>query len=93
MLMEKRIGAAIILVKDRAAINYLNKIVSEHAEIVIGRQGIPLQQKEINVITLVLEGSTDEIGSLTGKLGRLEGVQIKSALIKNDAVEADNSGN
>ena len=82
--MERRIGAAVMLIKERSAINKLNKIVSEHADIVIGRQGIPLHNKEMNVITLVLDGSTDEIGSLTGQLGRLTGVQIKSALIKGD---------
>ena len=82
--MEKRIGAAVILIKEKAAINHLNKIVSEHADIVIGRQGIPLQQKEISVITLALQGSTDEIGSLTGQIGRLNGVKIKSTLIKDD---------
>lgn len=82
--MEKRIGAAVILVKEKAAINQLNKIVSEHADIVIGRQGIPLQQSDLNVITLALQGSTDEIGSLTGQLGRLAGVKIKSALIKDE---------
>ena len=82
--MERRIGAAVMLIKDRSAISKLNQIVSEHADIVIGRQGIPLHNKEMNVITLVLDGSTDEIGSLTGQLGRLNGVQIKSALIKGD---------
>lgn len=82
--MERRIGAAVMLVKERSAISKLNQIVSEHADIVIGRQGIPLQNKEMSVITLVLDGSTDDIGSLTGQLGRLTGVQIKSALIKGD---------
>jgi putative iron-only hydrogenase system regulator len=82
--MERRIGAAVMLIKERSAINKLNQIVSEHADIVIGRQGIPLQNKDMSVITLVLDGSTDEIGSLTGQLGRLTGVQIKSALIKGD---------
>ncbi|PLX22915.1 MAG: CopG family transcriptional regulator [Salinivirgaceae bacterium] len=82
--MERRIGAAVMLIKDRSAINKLNQIVSEHADIVIGRQGIPIKDREMNVITLVLDGSTDEIGSLTGQIGRLTGVQIKSALIKGD---------
>ena len=82
--MERRIGAAVMLIKERSAVNKLNKIVSEHADIVIGRQGIPLKNKDMNVITLVLDGSTDEIGSLTGQLGRITGVQIKSALIKGD---------
>ncbi|NQT57928.1 MAG: hypothetical protein HQ557_02995, partial [Bacteroidetes bacterium] len=29
---------------------------------------------------LVVEGTTDAIGALTGKLGRLEGLQVKSVL-------------
>jgi metal-responsive CopG/Arc/MetJ family transcriptional regulator len=37
------------------------------------------------VISLVLEGTTDEIGSLTGQIGRINGVQTKSVLLKNDA--------
>ena len=37
---------------------------------IIGRQGIPLRERSINVISLVLEGDTDRMGSLTGKLGR-----------------------
>lgn len=82
--MERRIGAAILLVKNREAIQKLNTIVSNHADIVIGRQGIPLTEKNISIITLVLQGTTDEIGSLTGQLGRLTGVQIKSALIKDE---------
>lgn len=84
LLMEKRIGAAVLLVKDREAIKKLNEIVSHHADIVIGRQGIPLFEKNISIITLVLQGSTDEIGALTGQIGRLKGVQIKSALIKDE---------
>jgi len=82
--MERRIGAAVLLVKNREAIQKLNTIVSNHADIVIGRQGIPLLEKNISIITLVLQGTTDEIGSLTGQLGRLTGVQVKSALIKDD---------
>jgi len=35
------------------------------------------------LISLVLEGSTDQIGSLTGQLGRLKGIQVKSVLLKN----------
>lgn len=81
--MEKRIGAAIILVRDKESISKLNQITNNHSEIILGRQGIPLMHKGLNIISLVLEGTTNEIGSLTGQLGRLDGVQVKSVLLKS----------
>ncbi|HOG20177.1 MAG TPA: hypothetical protein PKW37_07030 [Salinivirgaceae bacterium] len=81
--MEKRIGAAIILIKDRSSATQLNEIISRHSNIIIGRQGVPLPSKGISVITLIFEGSTDDIGSLTGQIGRLQGLQIKSATLKS----------
>jgi putative iron-only hydrogenase system regulator len=80
--MEKRIGAAIILVEDKSAIPQLNDIISRHSHIIIGRQGVPLQNKGVSVITLIFEGTTDDIGALTGQIGRLRGLQIKSASLK-----------
>lgn len=76
--MEQRIGAVLILVGEGGDIQRINAIISEHAPIILGRQGIPLRERSINVISLVLEGDTDRIGSLTGKLGRLPGVRVKS---------------
>lgn len=80
--MESRIGSVIILVTPECDIHKVNHILSEHASIIMGRQGIPLRDRETNVISLVVEGNTDRIGSLTGQLGRLEGVRVKSVLVK-----------
>lgn len=80
--MEKRIGAAIILIESHEAVDAVNAILSQHASIILGRQGLPLRDKGISVINLILEGSTDVISSLTGKIGRLQGVQVKSVLTK-----------
>ena len=82
MLMEKRIGVAIILVENKDNIPKLNNILTKHYSIIIGRQGIPLRDKGINIISIVLEGTTNQIGSLTGQIGRLDGIQVKSVLIK-----------
>ena len=79
--MEKRIGTVIINIEKKEAIVRLNSIISEHVSIVIGRQGLP-RLDGTSIISLVLEGTTDEIGSLTGKLGRLQGIQVKSVLLK-----------
>jgi len=80
--MEKRLGTAIILIEDRNSVTSLNHIISKHAAVIIGRQGIPLRDKGLNIISLVLDGTTAEIGALTGQIGRLSGVQVKSALLK-----------
>jgi putative iron-only hydrogenase system regulator len=78
--MESRIGAVIVLVNGEGDINRINNIISEHSDIILGRQGIPLRERSTNVISLVLEGNTDQMGSLTGRLGRLPGVKVKSVL-------------
>jgi putative iron-only hydrogenase system regulator len=80
--MEKRIGAALILVENRESASRLNQILSVHADIIIARQGIPLHQRGIHVISLVLEGTSDEIGALTGPIGKLNGVQVKTLMLK-----------
>ncbi|OPY00414.1 MAG: hypothetical protein A4E60_02331 [Syntrophorhabdus sp. PtaB.Bin047] len=60
----------------------VNTLLSEYSEIILGRQGIPIRDHGINIISLVIEGNTDRINALTGKIGKLEGVEVKSILTK-----------
>jgi putative iron-only hydrogenase system regulator len=80
--MEKRLGAIIILVKEKENVQLLNEILTRHASVIIGRQGIPIRERSINVISLVIEGSNDEISTLSGQLGRLEGITSKAVFAK-----------
>ncbi|MBW6536569.1 MAG: hypothetical protein K0B11_16285 [Mariniphaga sp.] len=80
--MEKRTGTVLILIETRENVQILNDIISTHSQIIIGRQGLPRSNGQ-SIISLVLEGTTDQIGSLTGQLGRLKGIQVKSVLLKN----------
>ena len=80
--MEKRVGTVLIQVESRENVHPLNEIISNHSHIIIGRQGLP-RSNGLGLISLILEGSTDQIGSLTGQLGRLKGIQVKSVLLKN----------
>ncbi len=79
--MEKRVGTVIIAIGDKSQAPSVNGIISKHSEIVIGRLGLP-RHEGMSIISLVLEGTTDEIGALTGQLGNLEGVEVKSAVLK-----------
>lgn len=83
--MEKRIGVVGIVVEDLEMASKINLILHEHAHLILGRMGVPYREKSISVISLIVEGTTDQIGALTGKLGNLPGVNVKSALSKSGA--------
>ena len=81
--MSTRIGTVTIVIADR--INQsakVNEILSNHADLIIGRMGLPYSLKKISIICLIVNGSTDQLGSLTGQLGSIEGVQVKSVMAK-----------
>ncbi len=78
--MEKRLGVVTILLNSKESTRAMNLLLSDFGDIILARQGLPLRQKGIHVISLVVEGTTDAIGAFTGKLGRLEGLQVKSVL-------------
>jgi putative iron-only hydrogenase system regulator len=81
--MEKRIGSVLILLREKEAAPQVNSIISNHSAIIIGRQGLPVNNSSMGIISLVLEGTTDQIGSLSGQLGRLKGVEVKSVVLKS----------
>ena len=61
----------------------VQKVLSIYPEIIMGRMGLPsLEDGTISVITLIVNTTTDELGSLTGRLGKLDGVHVKSGLCK-----------
>ena len=79
--MSKRIGVIGIVIDDpKQVTDRVNAIISNYGSIVIGRMGVPRHEAKVGVIALIIEGSTDEIGAMTGKLGNIPGVTVKSAL-------------
>jgi len=81
----KRVGFVGIIVKDRKRnASKVNEILSEFGDIMVGRIGLPYRERGVSVIAVIVDGSTDDIGSFTGKLGMLEGITVKSALAKQN---------
>ena len=80
--MEKRIGTITILVADRSQSALINPIISDYSDIILCRQGLPFQQRAVAVISLIVEGSVDRINALTGRLGRIVGVESKAVVTK-----------
>lgn len=79
--MDNRLGVIGIVIEDReAAAARVNGLLSDYGHLIVGRMGIPYRDRDVSVISLIVDGDTDAIGALTGKLGSISGVQVKSAL-------------
>jgi putative iron-only hydrogenase system regulator len=81
--MDKRVGVVGVVIEDRhQSAGSVNAILSEYGDIIVGRMGLPYKQRGVSIIALIVDGSTDEIGAMTGKLGSLPGVNVKTAMSK-----------
>lgn len=79
--MERRLGFVGIIIEDRqAAAPRVNEILTRYGDRIVARTGLPYAPRGCCVITLIVDASTDEIGEMTGRLGQLPGVSVKSAL-------------
>lgn len=80
--MEKRIALIGIIVEDMSVTPQLNQILHEYGNYVVGRMGIPYHDRSIGIISVVLDAPNNTINSLSGKLGMLPGVSVKTVYSK-----------
>lgn len=82
----KRVGVVAILVQDPARnATAVNAIISDFGRLVIGRMGVPYRERGVSIISLLVDGDTDELGAMTGRLGNLPGVRIRTLLLTDGA--------
>jgi putative iron-only hydrogenase system regulator len=83
----KRIAVlGIIIEKNRHIAEQVQKVLSDYAEYILGRMGIPDVTNDIYIISVAIKAENEKISALTGKLGRLENVSVKAAIT---SVEVD----
>ncbi|MBQ7714888.1 MAG: iron-only hydrogenase system regulator [Clostridia bacterium] len=76
---DTRVAVIGIIVEKPDSASALNTVLSEYRDSIIGRMGIPYPKKNVNCITVVIDASQNDINSLCGKIGRLDGVSSKAA--------------
>lgn len=79
---ETRVAVISIIVENPDSTPQINEILHTAADCIIGRLGIPYRQKNISIISIVIDAELDVISSVSGKLGRLSGVTVKTAYSK-----------
>lgn len=77
--METRVAVIGIIVERPESVEMLNDILHEYGQYIVGRMGIPYRERNINVISIVIDAPQAEISAVTGKIGRLDGISVKAA--------------
>lgn len=80
--METRLAVTTIIVEDKDSAEKINEILHLYSDYIVGRMGIPYRQKNVSVISVVLDAPQDKISALSGKLGMLRGVSSKTIYSK-----------
>lgn len=80
--METRIALIGIIVENTDLVETINKLLHEYGEYIIGRMGIPYKQKNLNIISIVMDADNNTISALSGKLGMLNGISVKTVYSK-----------
>ncbi len=80
--METRVAVIGIIVENPGSAEKVNSVLHEFSAGIIGRMGIPYRQKGISIISIAVDAPQDTIAALSGKLGRIDGVSVKTAYSK-----------
>lgn len=77
--MENRVAVMSIIVEDGEAVGQINDLLHQSGEYIVGRMGIPYRKRGISIISIALDAPQNTISALSGKIGSLAGVSVKTA--------------
>ena len=77
--METRVAVMSIIIENLDAVEQVNGLLHEYGEYIIGRMGIPYRKRKISIISVAMDAPQDTIAALSGKIGRMGGVSVKTS--------------
>ncbi|MBQ7821928.1 MAG: iron-only hydrogenase system regulator [Clostridia bacterium] len=77
--METRVAVISIIVESPDTVEKLNAVLHEYGEYIIGRMGLPYRKRDISIISVALDAPQNTIAALSGKIGNLPGISVKTA--------------
>ncbi len=82
--MKTRVASISIIIENFESVEKLNSLLHDYGKYIIGRMGLPYHKRNLHIISVALEAGPDVINSLTGKIGRIDGVSAKAAFSNYD---------
>lgn len=80
---ETKIALVGIIVEELNAAEKVNAVLHDYAGHIVGRMGIPYREKGVSVISVVLDAPRDVVSALSGKLGMIGGISVKTVITKS----------
>ena len=77
--MESRVAVIGIIIENPDSVEKVNSLLHDYSPYILGRMGIPYRERGINIISIAIDAPQDIISTLSGKIGRLDGVSAKTA--------------
>ena len=77
--MASRVAVISIIVENNDSTEQLNSLLHTYGEYIIGRMGLPYKKRNVSIVSIAIDAPQDVISALTGKIGRLQGVSVKTA--------------
>jgi putative iron-only hydrogenase system regulator len=87
MNMETRVAVMGIIVEESSAVESLNALLHQYADYIIGRMGIPYRKRGVSIVSIAIDAPQDVISALSGKIGKLQGISVKTAYSNVTAYE------
>lgn len=81
--MDNRIAIVGVVIEEKESVEKVNDVLHRFAERILGRMGLPFREKDVAVISLIVDGTNDQISAMTGALGRVQGISVKSMITKS----------
>ena len=79
VFMQTRVAVMGIVVENTDSVERLNTLLHEYGSYIIGRMGIPYRARNINIVSIAIDAPQDVISALSGKIGNLDGISVKTA--------------
>ena len=80
--MQTRIALIGIIVENMEVVENVNQILHDYGKYIVGRMGIPYKEKKVSIISIVIDADNYVISSLSGKLGMIGGISVKTVYSK-----------
>ena len=71
-----------IIIEETDSVEQVNELLHTYSQYIVGRMGLPYRERNINIISVVIDAPQNIISALSGKLGMIKRIQVKSVQAK-----------
>ena len=84
--METRVALLAVIVREEESVAALNGLLHQYSGHIIGRMGVPYRARGVNVISVAMDAPAEAISALSGKIGKLRGITVKTVYAPENAL-------